>query len=619
MRKSIQYLLLGIASALTCVGFAACNGGNQSSDDPVEVTFEQNEIKLALGDTFQLKAFADGEESNATWQVNGDSITVDESGFLSAVRVGNATVTATIDGESATCSVSISAPDVVPMVTYNVGESLLIKAGAPYQIIPTLVLDGERVTADTLTCEIEDGALLTAKSAGNTCTLTGVAVGETTVTLVCDWKGVELYKQITVSIASGEEVVLSDLSVDIYAYGTDTAKTVTVKSIRDKDGKALADKTVEWATLDESIATVNGGVITAKSVGVTTVTATWKNADGESVTAYCAVNVNPVIVQVEGKQKLSIGDETVGFDLTPYIPDDTFTWEKVVEETADTEISFTVANNAITLNKTQLSVGEDKVFRFESTEGITVKLTADLLTKLIRTRAELLNWTDYAPLVGDNYGGYFELGNNIIFADGEETNDVLTAGYVVPNFAGTFDGKGFTIVGGKWNRGLFGDVVKGGIIRNVAVVNVKTHGSDGSGGHQFGVFAHKMSGLMENVCVVYHESGLVWQQHGLVGRLEGATLKNVIVHATDNGKPGLEKTFCGAYANYLNATSISEVYVVGVPQNRIVVQHQCNGWNRYDNGTTCADIGWVAGENNFGAFWDFSGEKPCFTSYNVNA
>ena len=103
------------------------------------------------------------------------------------------------------------------------------------------------------------------------------------------------------------KVALSEASVDI-PVGQTKKLTVTVYP------ENVTDKTIIWSSSDESVATINGGVITALKVGRTIITAT----SGEK-SASCVVNVLPIVVEAVTLDKTDVSlkvGETVISDGT---------------------------------------------------------------------------------------------------------------------------------------------------------------------------------------------------------------------------------------------------------------------------------------------------------------
>ena len=86
---------------------------------PVDsVTLNENNLSLTVGDTTTLTAIVtpdDATNKTVTWTSSDPSVaTVDANGLVTAVAPGTATITATADGVSATCTVTVTRPYTPP-------------------------------------------------------------------------------------------------------------------------------------------------------------------------------------------------------------------------------------------------------------------------------------------------------------------------------------------------------------------------------------------------------------------------------------------------------------------------------------------------------------------------
>ena len=95
---------------------AAGEGGTTVINPNVEgVTLDKDNLTLNLGETAQLTATVspDTADKTVTWTSSDTNIaTVDANGVVTAVGYGNATITVTAGGKTATCTVTVSYPYV---------------------------------------------------------------------------------------------------------------------------------------------------------------------------------------------------------------------------------------------------------------------------------------------------------------------------------------------------------------------------------------------------------------------------------------------------------------------------------------------------------------------------
>lgn len=115
-RKIISALCL-----LCAFTFVACDDDNEDAIVKVSsIEFEESALELEVGATKQLKVNVlpeDAFDKSVKWSSSNEEVaTIDESGLLTAVEAGNATITATaVDSEiSKTCEITVLAKEVVP-------------------------------------------------------------------------------------------------------------------------------------------------------------------------------------------------------------------------------------------------------------------------------------------------------------------------------------------------------------------------------------------------------------------------------------------------------------------------------------------------------------------------
>ncbi|WP_455613955.1 leucine-rich repeat protein [Bacteroides congonensis] len=145
MKTKFLTLFLSAAALL-----AACS----EDDNPVAVsgiTLDKPTLELTVGETGRLTVTVtpeDAADKNVVWKSgNTAAATVDDSGLVTAVAAGNATITATAGGKQATCEVTITdaVPDGIVVTTY---EALLeaLQTGGASADAPTLITLGGDIT-----------------------------------------------------------------------------------------------------------------------------------------------------------------------------------------------------------------------------------------------------------------------------------------------------------------------------------------------------------------------------------------------------------------------------------------------------------------------------------------
>lgn len=101
-------------------------------DVPVEsVTLNHTELTMVTGETATLVASVSpitATDKTVVWESNNPEVATVEDGVVTAVAAGNATITATAGGKSATCSVVVSdaaTSTIAEVKAMEVGETIV--------------------------------------------------------------------------------------------------------------------------------------------------------------------------------------------------------------------------------------------------------------------------------------------------------------------------------------------------------------------------------------------------------------------------------------------------------------------------------------------------------------
>ena len=148
-------------------------------ETPIEsITLDKTELEMVKGDTEILTVTINPEtakEVKVTWSSSDEKIaTVDETGKVTAVGAGEATITAKAGGKEATCKVTVKVP--VESITLD-KTSLTLKEGATAVLVATVKPDD--ATDKTVTWSSSDETIATVDNNGK---VTGIKEGEATVT-----------------------------------------------------------------------------------------------------------------------------------------------------------------------------------------------------------------------------------------------------------------------------------------------------------------------------------------------------------------------------------------------------------------------------------------------------
>ena len=300
------------------------------------VTLDQTDLTLDVNGTAKLTATVkpdDATTKTATWKSDNEGVAVvDNEGNVTAKAAGTATITATADGKSASCKVTVKGQETVPVASVELNQTTLeLKAGNTATL--TATVKPENATSKEVTWTSDkpeiaavDGGKVTAKAEG-TATITAKA-GEKTATCTVT---------VTKADVAVESVTLNQSSLELKA-GNNTTLTATVSP------ESATDKTVTWTSDKPEIAAVDGGKVTAKAEGTATITA--KAGDK---TATCTVTVTKADVKVtqitiSGKNTLNVNESTT---LTADVQPGDAT-NKAVAWTSDSPTVIKVENGKVT-------------------------------------------------------------------------------------------------------------------------------------------------------------------------------------------------------------------------------------------------------------------------------
>lgn len=168
---------------LLCVFFMACSGENDDEGIAPEISLNKEELVLEIGATERLVAsFNPPETTNKAhiWSSSAvDIVSVDETGLVTALAIGEATITAkTLEGgKTASCHVKVEAEMIhVTGISLNYTEETLI-SGNQLQLRATV--SPSNATDKTVKWMSSNEAVATVNSNG---LVTAVAEGNTTIT-----------------------------------------------------------------------------------------------------------------------------------------------------------------------------------------------------------------------------------------------------------------------------------------------------------------------------------------------------------------------------------------------------------------------------------------------------
>ena len=246
------------------------------------VELDQTEITLKKGATQTIKATVkpdNATDKTISWASSKTDIaSVDNTGKVTAIAKGAATITASCGGKSANCKVSVTVP--VESVSLN-KPSITLTEGDTETLIATVKPDD--ASNKTVEWSSSNAAYATVDDHGK---VTALSEGATTITATCDGKSATCEVTINKKIIAVTSITLDQPTLNL-EKGTSATLTATVKP------DDATDKTITWSSSNDNIVRVSNGIITAVLEGNATITA---SCGGKS--AKCEVTVTPKVVPV---------------------------------------------------------------------------------------------------------------------------------------------------------------------------------------------------------------------------------------------------------------------------------------------------------------------------------
>ena len=261
---------------------ATCNVTVSKKVIPVEsVILDRTSVTLVEGSAITLVATVlpeDATDKTVTWDSSDHSTVTVTDGEVSALKEGMAYIIAKAGNKTASCTVTVK-KKVVDVTSVSLNKTTLaLKKGESETLVATVL--PEDATDKTVTWTSSDTSVARVDQTGK---VTATGGGSATITANAGENMAKCTVTVTVPV---ESVTLDVTSVTLEEWQT-ILITATVSPAD------ATNKTVNWSSSNTGVASVVGGLITAKSEGVAVITA--KAGDK---TATCNVTVKKTVIAV---------------------------------------------------------------------------------------------------------------------------------------------------------------------------------------------------------------------------------------------------------------------------------------------------------------------------------
>ena len=265
------------------------------------ITLNKNRLDMIIGETETLTATitpADADPKEPiTWTTSDETIATVDDGKVTAVKEGEATITASSDGKSATCIVKVDYIHVseisldVTEKTLYVGETLNL----------TATVSPENSTYKTVEWTSSDKSVATVDAEGK-----ANAIGKGTTTITAKADGKEATCKLTVlAPVKGVSISKTALSLLVGESATLTATLIPAD--------ATPREEFTWSSSAPDVVSVDAGVVKALTVGTATITAAV-----EGFTAGCVVSVSKPAYTAPTLSEMKVTDKFKAYDVNGY-------------------------------------------------------------------------------------------------------------------------------------------------------------------------------------------------------------------------------------------------------------------------------------------------------------
>ena len=634
--KKILSLALSFMMCASVVVAAGCQeSGSQSTPPPpaqaVEnLQLEKNNVLLTLGGKAELSAFYNeiaGE--TLTWSSSAPKVvSVDENGCIEALGLGKATITASYGSKKASCAVEVSLSGNVPYLNFESGidDEITLMKGSEFSLKSYVQFNGGKYYDGIVEYYVADPEVGTMSGDKFVATNKG---GSTQVSVFATWRGQTVRaKTLTINVVSESTVLLNGgklMSLNLYTAaqhaGVNYETSQTISSVYvSEDGVIVNDYDISIA--DEGIASIERSgsewTVSANKAGKTNLIVSY----GENEYAF-DIYVNRPVADVKKFIDYSITDAKY--------------WDEAAQTFASINDSVDGLGEVIAYEyggkeyklkggALQIPVGlTTEVTLYNEAVGYTMNITA--YTMILD---ELQDFTKiYAGTEKTIVQGAYMLAKDIIEPD---TVLSMPSGMKPNDFAGTFDGKGhvisFTLVHGTEHAfGIFGEMLHGATIKNLAMSGVKQTGTGGKnpagvlcaqGSKLTGTPEYHLENLFIDVSFINEGNNFL----AVMGNVMwSGILKNVIVHVAEVPKGFESSAFArGSLISSTNSYLISPspLYEIDVPEKDKPNQAK---WVKIVQYSTYEEMEMNGNDySSFsGEFWDISSGVPVWKTLAANS
>src|SRR5688572_8268035 len=223
-----------------------------------------------------------------TWSSNAPAVaSVSGNGFITALAPGGAAITAASEGKTAVIALTVSSVPIASVSVTPTSDEVVVTQTLQLSAVAKDAAGGA-VTGRLPAWSTSDPAKATVSSTG---LVSGVAAGTVTITATVEGKSGS--SSITVKPKPVGAVIISPAQVSVEAGQTQQLSA----QVTDDQGNVLSGRPVTYTSANTAVATVSAqGLVTAVTVGTTTINAASEGKTGSADVSVTAVPVSTVEV-----------------------------------------------------------------------------------------------------------------------------------------------------------------------------------------------------------------------------------------------------------------------------------------------------------------------------------
>ncbi len=491
--------VLALTLASSSMLLTGCNKENSQGnvDEATSITLTNNSLSMCVGDTFLIGATLSGgnNDTELVYSSTDESVaTVNENGFIKALKPGTAEIKAVYGKSIARCKINVELKDNVPTIELkNIADkSIQIDMSTSFEVEPIIKFNNDYYEFEP-TFKVSDpaiaemnGNLFVPKSNGvvyltvegsffsiNAISATiEIVIKDNVIIYMKDANGVETNDIYLYSVGQiDEEVFLTEFvpsEFGVVINGTKVeSPSLTIDFVND-------DNAVSYDSVTHKITSTS-------IVGSAKYIVTYNNEDNTVVKTFDIYN-NKSVFTYKGE---TIETDAVGCLLPTDVIFKDFSNKTITKATSvDGETEYEVKDGKIlglpvVRDFVNNDVESNQYIVYNDTVGF--KVTLKTYSKIVKTVEDL----EYFNLksLNDKFDGYYVVANDIDGLQGDKyyqlSANTRTMGnaynyYPSIGLLGVFDGRGHTIQNISLGEGgLFGNIGNGGTIKNIGIQNIQ--------------------------------------------------------------------------------------------------------------------------------------------------